>query len=517
MSKSLRANVVSEAISTTVRIYNTLTGRKEDLMPVCPGEVRMYVCGVTAYDECHLGHARAYVSFDVIKRYLEFCGHKVRYVRNVTDVDDKIIEKAKKEGRGFQDVTAQYYGEFSLQMLALGLSLPEWEPRATQHIGDMVELIGRLIAGGFAYAAGGDVFFEVAQFSPYGRLSKRPLEEMIAGARVEVNEKKKSPLDFVLWKAAKAGEPFWESPWGRGRPGWHIECSAMSMKYLGDTFDLHGGGQDLIFPHHENEIAQSGAATGRPLANCWVHNGFVLSKSQKMSKSLGNVFSLKRLFELVSAPVVKFFLLTKHYRSPVDFALEEMQEYRKNLERIDNTIGVVQRRLEECGGGSAGAAPCVPRQRKDCEGIPVIAEFCEAMDDDFNTPRAVALIHNLLGKMHTNLATQGPTAELAPMLDALLLILDVLGVPYQPLVMAQVRSGRALPEDQERVLLAKESLCEAEIVSLIAARNQARHEKNFARSDSLRKALAEKGIVLRDEKGETTTWARVSEKAPKAH
>ena len=496
----------------TLRIYNTLSGRKECLVPVHPGEVRMYVCGVTVYDECHLGHARAYVSFDVIKRYLEFCGYRVHYVRNVTDVDDKIIEKARREGRGVAEVSAQYYEEFSRQMLLLGMSLPEREPRATEHIPEMVDLIGRLIAGGFAYAAGGDVFYEVAKFPAYGRLSKRTTDEMIAGARVEVNDKKKSPLDFVLWKAAKAGEPFWESPWGAGRPGWHIECSAMSMKYLGEHFDLHGGGQDLIFPHHENEIAQSSAATGRPLANCWVHNGFVLSKSQKMSKSLGNVFSLTRLFELVSPSVVKFFLLTKHYRSPVDFDFAEMQEYRKNLERIDNTIALAHRRLEESGKECLGAAGRSLR-RKDLEGDAAIAEFCQAMDDDFNTARAVAVIHGILGKMHANLAAKGSADELAAMLEALLVILEVLGVVYQPLVMEKVSVGASLPEGREQVLLAKESLSEAEIVSLIEARNHARHEKNFARADRIRKALADKGIVLRDEKAEATTWARISEKA----
>lgn len=483
-----------------LKIHNTLTGNKETFQPQRPGEAGMYVCGVTVYDECHLGHARAYVSFDVIKRYLEFSGYRVRYVRNVTDVDDKIIDKAAKEGRGVQDVAEQYYKEFAAQMKALQLQEPHIEPRATQHIPEMQDLIRKLIAKGVAYQAGGDVYFEVGKFPSYGGLSRRTLDEMVAGARVEVNEQKRNPLDFVLWKAAKPGEPFWESPWGNGRPGWHIECSAMSMKYLGETFDLHGGGQDLIFPHHENEIAQSSAATGKPLARCWVHNGFVMFKSHKMSKSLGNVFTLSKLFAQFPAPVVKFFLLTKHYRSPVDFALPELEEAKKNLEKIDNTLGMVRQRLDASG------ISCAP-------GSAVPAEFREAMDDDFNTPRALAVVHEVLGKLHTQLREGADGKALGGCLGELVVMLDVLGVPYRAFVLDKVSKEKQLSPQEEEALLAKDSPAEADIVSLIEARNFARKTKDFARADRVRKGLAAKGIILRDEPGGATTWVKASEKA----
>ncbi len=471
-------------------------------------DVRMYVCGVTVYDECHLGHARAYVSFDVIARYLAFLGYRVQYVRNVTDVDDKIINKAHAQGSSPAQIAERYYQEFSAQMQTLQLATPSREPRATDHIAEMIKLIGELVAKGHAYAMNGDVFFEVSTFPAYGQLSKRALEDLTAGARVEVNEQKRSPLDFALWKSAKPGEPFWESPWGKGRPGWHVECSAMSMKYLGTTFDIHGGGQDLIFPHHENEIAQSGGATGQPLARYWVHNGFVMFKSHKMSKSLGNVFTLSKLFEKFPARAVKFLLLSKHYRSPMDFEPAELEEAIKNLEKIDNALAMAQKRLQERGASLPQQGPLVASDWKDSA---MISAFCEAMDDDFNTPRALALVHELLGKIHVNLRDAADAKELGAQVKELMQILNVLGVPYRPLVLEKVSEGRQMAAAEEELLLVAEDLAEADILALIEARNLARQAKDFARADRIRKGLAAKGILLRDEKG-ATTWVRGSEK-----
>ncbi len=489
----------------SLQIFNTFTGKKEHFEPLVAGKAGMYVCGVTVYDECHLGHARAYVSFDIMQRYLKFCGYDVKYVRNVTDVDDKIIHKAQQEGRPAEEITARYYEEFRGQMKALGLEDPACEPRATKHLDEMKQLVADLLAKGVAYSAGGDVFFEVAKFPAYGRLSKRPLEEMEAGARVDINANKKSPLDFVLWKAAKPGEPSWESPWGRGRPGWHLECSAMSMKYLGETFDLHGGGQDLIFPHHENEIAQSGASTGAPLARYWVHNGFVMFKSHKMSKSLGNVFTLARLFEIASPDSVKMFLLGKHYRSPVDFDPAELEESKKTLEKIDNAVGVARWYLQTAN------VPVPPTLSHPVRGDVLSAhqeEFCAAMDDDFNTPRALAAIHGLIGDMNHLMSRPGNQSKVAEELNDLQTMLEVLGIPYEAFVLQSVSGDKAMSIAEENALLAKPELLDADILTLVEARNHARRGKDFARSDRLRDALKARGIELRDEGKGSTTWVR---------
>ncbi len=490
----------------SLHIFNTLTSKKEHFEPLVPGKAGMYVCGVTVYDECHLGHARAYVSFDIMQRYLKFCGYDVTYVRNVTDVDDKIIQKAQQEGRPAEEITARYYEEFRGQMKALGMEDPACEPRATKHLDEMKQLVADLLAKGVAYRAGGDIFFEVAKFPAYGRLSRRPLEEMEAGARVEVNANKKSPLDFVLWKAAKPGEPSWESPWGPGRPGWHLECSAMSMKYLGETFDVHGGGQDLIFPHHENEIAQSGASTGEPLARYWVHNGFVMFKSHKMSKSLGNVFTLARLFEIASPDTVKMFLLGKHYRSPVDFDPAELEESKKTLEKIENTLGMARKKLAEAG---AKPLPVAKPSRGDWEGDAMMEDFCAAMDDDFNTPRAMAVLHALTAKINAGAPKSAPEAgALQKDVSRLETMMLVLGVPHKPFVLQSVTGDAALSLQQEQALLAKATLQDQDILMLVEARNHARRGKDFARSDRLRDALKARGIELRDEGKGSTTWVR---------
>ena len=317
-----------------LHIYNTLTKRKEAFKPIVDGEVRMYVCGVTVYDLCHIGHARAAIIFDVVYRYLKYLEYKVTYVRNFTDVDDKIIKRANNEKVSSEEIAERYIKEFYTDMNALGVEIPDCEPKATVHIPEMIEMIKKLIEKGYAYQANGDVFYSVRKFTEYGRLSGKNMDELLSGARVEIDEKKKDPLDFALWKASKPGEPWWESPWGKGRPGWHIECSAMGQKYLGEYFDIHGGGKDLVFPHHENEIAQSHAATGHPPVKYWIHNGFVNINKEKMSKSLGNFFTIKDVLKKFNPEVIRFFLLSSHYRSPIDFSDQNLNEAKINLDRF---------------------------------------------------------------------------------------------------------------------------------------------------------------------------------------
>ncbi|HWI41470.1 MAG TPA: cysteine--tRNA ligase, partial [Verrucomicrobiae bacterium] len=335
----------------SLRVYNTMTGSKEEFRPVAPPNVGMYVCGVTVYDHCHIGHARANVVFDVIYRYLRYRGYDVTYVRNYTDIDDKIINRANAEGVTYDVISERFIREFDRDMQALGLDLPTHQPKATEHIDGIIRIVEELIRRGHAYQAGGDVYFAVRSFAGYLKLSGRNIDDMQAGARVEVDEKKQDPMDFALWKEAKPGEPFWESPWGNGRPGWHIECSAMSMKFLGDTFDIHGGGKDLVFPHHENEIAQSEAATGKPFARYWLHNGFVNINSEKMSKSLGNFFTIKEVLERFDSEVLRFFLLSAHYRSPIDFSDKNLKEAAAALTRIYTSLGEIDGALFAGKGG----------------------------------------------------------------------------------------------------------------------------------------------------------------------
>ncbi|MEI7671786.1 MAG: cysteine--tRNA ligase, partial [Deltaproteobacteria bacterium] len=322
----------------TLRIYNTQSRKKEEFHPQAEGKVGIYVCGITAYDFCHVGHARSAVVFDVITRYLRYRGSDVTYVKNFTDVDDKIIDKAGREQKGIAEIAELYIREHDEDMGKLGVVRPTFTPRATEHIDGMIHLVTTLLEKGLAYPMEGDVYYSVERFPGYGKLSGRNIEEMQAGARVDVNDKKRNPFDFALWKASKEGEPWWESPWGRGRPGWHLECSVMSQRYLGDTFDIHGGGEDLIFPHHENEIAQSEGATGKTLARYWVHNGFVRVNNEKMSKSLGNFFTIRDILEQFDPEVLRFFLLQSHYRSPVDFSDAALNEARQGMNRFYSTL-----------------------------------------------------------------------------------------------------------------------------------------------------------------------------------
>ena len=362
-----------------IRIYNTLTRQKEIFTPMEPGQAKIYVCGPTVYDESHIGHARSVVVFDVVVRYLKQSGLEVTYVRNFTDVDDKIIRRANESGVGYQELAEKYIQRFYEDMDALGVERATYEPRATDHIDKMIGFIEKLIEKGNAYVANGDVFYAVDGFEGYGKLSGRKLEDMEAGARVAVDARKQNPHDFALWKAAKPDEPFWESPWGKGRPGWHIECSAMSSHLLGETFDIHGGGKDLIFPHHENEIAQSEGLTGHPFANFWMHNGFVNINQEKMSKSLGNTLLIKDLLQTYPGEVLRLFLLSNHYRSPIDFTDQNMIEAESGLEKIYATLSRIETALGSIDEDAAPESGLMER-------------FQAAMDDDFNTALAIGLI-----------------------------------------------------------------------------------------------------------------------------
>ncbi|TMA64363.1 MAG: cysteine--tRNA ligase [Deltaproteobacteria bacterium] len=455
-----------------LKIFNTLGGQKETFEPLTPGRVHMYVCGVTVYDSAHLGHCRFLITFDVIYRYLRFLGFDVNYVRNFTDVDDKIIKRANEENASCEAITERYIGEFHQDSGALGLLAPTIEPRATAHIAEIVEMIKRLEAQGLAYRVDGDVFFSVAGFGDYGKLSRKNIDELEAGARVEVDERKRSPLDFALWKSSKPGEPTWESPWGHGRPGWHIECSAMSTKYLGQPFDIHGGGRDLIFPHHENEIAQSEGAYGRPLARFWLHNGFLNINQEKMSKSLGNFFTIREILDDFDPAALRHYFLSSHYRSPMDFSKDGLNEAARATDRIIET-------LDRVNYWAGYGAPVVADPA-------VIESFRAEMDDDFNTPRALALIFDevrslnrlLDGKKSKGIEERGA---------ALGAICDTLGL---------LRDGYA--DRKKQRFLKKTNITIEQIKEFIDLRDQARAAKNWQEADRIRDQLAANGIVLED-------------------
>jgi cysteinyl-tRNA synthetase len=476
-----------------LRVYNTMTQKKEELIPLHKGRIGMYACGVTVYDLCHIGHARSAVVFDVIYRYLRYKGYEMTYVRNFTDVDDKIINRAQQEGVGYKEIAARYIKEFYTDMGALGLLSPTVEPKATEHIAEMIALVARLIEKGLAYQVEGDVYYAVESFPEYGKLSKRSLDEMQAGARVEVDERKRNPLDFALWKAAKPGEPSWESPWGKGRPGWHIECSAMSQRYLGDTFDIHGGGKDLIFPHHENEIAQAEGATGKPFARYWLHNGFVNIDKEKMSKSLGNFLTMKEILKAYHPEVVRFFLLSRHYRSPVDFSTEGMEDARKGLVWFYQVLARIDETLQRMAGIEIDAQVFPPIDRlvyhlaKDFP-----ATFQEAMDDDFNTAAALSTLHVLSHNFNSLLQTNSPhdPGVLRQSKEAFALAGKVLGIFQDD---PQIFLGREQQRKAQRLTITEE-----EITRLIKERDEARGKKNWARADEIRDRLASQGIILED-------------------
>jgi len=458
-----------------LKIYNTLTRDKAEFRPIEPGKVRMYVCGMTVYDYCHLGHARVMVVFDVVFRYLRALGYEVTYIRNITDIDDKIINRANERGEPFPALTERFIAAMHEDAAALGVLPPTDEPRATGHMPEILHMIEALIARGHAYVADtGDVYYAVASFPGYGRLSGKDPEDLRAGARVEIDEAKRDPLDFALWKAAKPGEPAWTSPWGDGRPGWHIECSAMSTCALGNHFDIHGGGADLQFPHHENEIAQSEGATGEPFVNLWMHNGFVRVNEEKMSKSLGNFFTVREILERYRAEEVRYFILTSQYRSPLNYDDESLQGARAALTRLYTGLrGLPQ--LAPGGGDSF-------RERFDA-----------AMDDDFNTPVALAALFDLVREINRLRAEdEGAAAALAGLLRQLG---GVLGI---------------LQSDPDAYLQGEgdaDGLSDAQIDDLIEQRRVARQTKQWAEADRIRDALAEARVVLEDG-AQGTTWRR---------
>jgi cysteinyl-tRNA synthetase len=483
----------------SLHLYNTLTGKDEEFIPLTPGKVRMYVCGVTVYDRSHIGHARALITFDVIYRYLRFLGYDVTFVRNFTDVDDKIIARANQRGISAQELSELYIREFGEDVQALRCLPPTHEPRATHHIPEMVALIQELEAKGLAYAVDGDVYFAVDRFPGYGKLSHRRLDDMMAGARIEVDERKHHPMDFALWKASKPGEPWWESPWGRGRPGWHIECSAMCSKYLGQPFDIHGGGSDLIFPHHENEIAQSEGAKGCALARYWLHNGMVAVEGEKMSKSLGNFLTIGEALTKVTPEVLRQVLLSTHYRMPLDFSEQKMEEAEKGLTRIYETLARVDAAVP-----AGSALPGVTERFDPGSSSALLTRFREAMDDDCNTARALGVIFETIRELNRMLDA-GQTTDLAASRRDLATIGTVLGIMNEPPdVFLQGRTQRGL----ERTHITAEA-----IEQLIAERTAARKARDFKRADAIRVQLAEQGVLLQDSPTGTTWKIEASGKA----
>jgi len=489
-----------------MKIYNTFTGRKEEFVPLIPNKVKIYACGVTVYDHCHIGHARSAIVFDVIRRYIKYKGFDVKYVRNFTDIDDKIINRAKQEGITWDAVARKYTDEYYKDMKRLGVGRADIEPKATEHIEEIIDIVNGLIEKGYAYEVKGSVYFSVDKFIGYGNLSKKDMEEMMAGARVEVDERKKNPLDFALWKKSKEGEPSWESPWGAGRPGWHIECTAMSIKHLGESFDIHGGGADLLFPHHENEIAQSEAFTGKPFAKYWIHNGFITIDKEKMSKSLGNFFTIKEVLDKFDPEVVRFFLLSTHYRSPIEFSDDQLREaessidrYYTTIVRINDFLGtlIVSTSLEKKDGGKEEFS----NAGKIFEGLLLSfrEKFEEAMDDDFNTALALGHIFELIREANrfldnrpSGLKSRNLLSQTKELLFEAGEILNIFGrTPHVwYLSLMEIRNI---------------GLSEKNILEKIKERQDARQKKDWHIADAIRKELEEKGIILEDKK-DGTDW-----------
>ena len=492
---------VASATSRDVYLYNTLTGAKEPLKPKAPGRVGMYVCGVTVYDLCHIGHARSAIVFDVLFRYLESHGFRVTYVRNFTDVDDKIIARAARDGLGWKEVADRYIREYYRDMDALGVRHATHEPKATEHVPDMIALIEGLIGKDVAYVRGGDVYFRVARFPRYGRLSGRRLDQLRAGARVEVDERKEDPLDFALWKASKPGEPSWESPWGPGRPGWHIECSAMAMAYLGRTIDIHGGGQDLTFPHHENEIAQSEGYTGTPFARFWVHNGFVTINEEKMSKSLGNFFTIREILEKspwerpITAEALRYLLLGTHYRSPIDFSDEALRGAKAGLDGFYDLLGRLREREGKSDRGQGNEMVRTVLAAID-------EDFNAAMDDDLNTAQAIGVLHHARTELNRALGLGMGESIARQAEDALRRLGQVLGLDFQATRRGEIRTdeGRAVGTSTGIGIGSATlgTLSDSEVTTLVEARNAARARRDWAAADAIRKQLADAGVTIED-------------------
>ena len=466
-----------------MRVYNTLTRKKEELVPVTPGEVKIYACGPTVYNFIHIGNARPLCVFDTLRRYLEFRGCKVRFVQNFTDIDDKIIRRANEEGTDYKTVSETYIREFWTDAKGLNFREATVHPKATENIDEIISIISTLIEKGYAYAVeNGDVYFSPGKFSEYGKLSHQPLEDLEAGARINIGELKKEPMDFALWKGAKPGEPAWDAPWGKGRPGWHIECSAMARRYLGETIDIHCGGQDLIFPHHENEIAQSECCNGVPFAHYWMHNGYINVDNVKMSKSLGNFFTVRDVAEKYGYEPIRYLMLSSHYRSPINYSVDIIEQCRASLERLYTCRDSIDFALQSAGDTEPENAADIRRQLESRK-----AQFIEAMDDDLNTADGLAAVFELVRDINVSVLPSGSKAlleEAAALFDTL--ATDVLGLVYNR----------------------KKETLEADIAARIEARQAARKAKNWAEADRIRDELKAEGIVLEDTP-QGVKWHRV--------
>jgi cysteinyl-tRNA synthetase len=507
-----------------LKLFNTLTGRQEAFVPIEPGNVRMYVCGVTVYDYCHIGHARSALVFDVLRRYLEFSGYHVTFVKNFTDVDDKIIKRANEHGVGCEAITQKFIQAYHDDMGKLGVRPASVEPKATEHMTDIIELTGVLLKKGLAYLVDGDVYFDVAQYPKYGRLSKRKLEDLQAGARVEVDERKRHPMDFALWKSSKPGEPSWQSPWGSGRPGWHIECSAMSIRHLGETFDIHGGGMDLIFPHHENEIAQSCGATEKEFARYWVHNGFVQVNKEKMSKSLGNFFTIREIFEKsewpeeVTGEILRYFLLSTHYHGPLDFSDQALKEAKNALNGFYDLLLSRLTETEEQSTADKELSSVIER---------CWVAFRTAMDDDLNTPSAIAAFQGLRSDVNKMIDKGLSTEGRKKAREEFRSLGKVLGLfqldnwqfgPSVPFVGVNFDSRMPLPTRRRHVgqddievfnpPLPMHAVDDLQVQQKVDERNEARRRKDFKRADEIRAALAALGIIIEDKPDGTSRWKR---------
>ena len=456
-----------------MKLYNTMTMKKEEFIPLEPGKVKMYTCGPTVYNYFHVGNARPLIMFDALRRYLEYRGYDVTYVTNFTDIDDRIINRANEEGVSCEAISEKYIEEYWTDANGLGVNKATVHPKATEHVGEIIELIEKLIEKGFAYQSGSDVYFRTSAFPDYGKLSNQPLDELQAGARVDVTEVKENPVDFALWKGAKLGEPEWDSPWGKGRPGWHIECSAMASKYLGETIDIHTGGQDLVFPHHENEIAQSEGASGKEFVRYWIHNGFISIDKVKMSKSLGNFFTVREAAGAYGYENIRMFMLMSHYRSPLNYSGDVLLQSKNALDRLKTAKSSLEF-LGENGSDKLKENESVflaslPRYRE---------RFIEAMDDDFNTADAVAVIFELVRESNSLSSDANPSKEFAfATLKVFNELVDVLGLLYN---------------NEEN------NSPDAEVEALVEKRQAARKEKNWAEADAIRDKLAEMGITLED-------------------
>ena len=465
-----------------MKLYNTLTRKKEIFKPVDSKQVTMYICGPTVYNFIHVGNARPQVVFDVLRRYFKYKGYDVKYLVNFTDIDDKLINKAIEENKTVKEVADQYIEEFKTD--AKGLLLKEEDtihPRATDHIDEMIEFIKDLIDKGFAYESNGDVYFDISKVEDYGKLSKKNIEDLVSGSRVEVSEIKNNPMDFVLWKSAKPEEPSWKSPWGNGRPGWHIECSAMARKYLGDTIDIHAGGEDLQFPHHENEIAQSESLTGKPFANYWMHNGMINIENKKMSKSEGNFFTVREIGEEYDLEILRFFLLSSHYRSPMNFSKQNMEQAKSSLERLYIGKRNIENLIKDSEVSEKNAD-----EKQIVDAIDALeAKFNDSMDDDLNTADAISALFEVIKYANTNLTKDISKETLEYVLEKLNMLSEVLGL-----------------------LCKKEEILDSEIQELIDQRNQARIDKDYKKSDDIRDELLEQGIALMDSK-EGVIWRRI--------